>query len=105
MKITNTYKVLLSGFLLAIFSFVILPIKSFHNHEYAEIHSDCESSYHNAGEEDCAICNFHFETFSIDFSNQNFSKKATSVLLSTKIIFSPHQNVFFYKSLRAPPLV
>lgn len=105
MRTTNTYRVLLSSLLLAVFSFVILPIKSFHHHEHTEIHSDYESNYQNAEDEDCAICDFHFETFSIDFSNQNISQEITTVLPSKKVISSPHQNTISLKSLRAPPLV
>lgn len=105
MKINNTYRIIFSVFLLSVFSLVILPIKSLHHHEHAEVHSDYESGFQNAEDEDCAICNFHFETFSIDFSNQNISQKITSELSSSKVISSPQQNTFSYKSLRAPPLV
>jgi hypothetical protein len=105
MKINNTYRIIFSVFLLSVFSLVILPVKSLHHHEHAEVHSDYESGFQNAEDEDCAICNFHFETFSIDFSNQNISQKITSELSSSKVVSSPLQNTFSYKSLRAPPLV
>lgn len=105
MKISNTYRVLFSGFLLAVFSLVILPIKSFHHHEHTEIHGEYESGYQNAEDENCAICNFHFETFSINFSEQNSSQKITSELPSLKAVSFPQQKNYSYKSLRAPPLV
>ena len=105
MKINNTYRIIFSVFLLSVFSLVILPVKSLHHHEHAEVHSDYESGFQNAEDEDCAICNFHFETFSIDFSNQKNSKKIISSLPSAKVISFPQQKIYSYKSLRAPPLV
>lgn len=105
MRLNNTYRVIFSVFLLAVFSLVILPIKSLHHHEHAEVHSDYESGFQNAEDEDCAVCNFHFETFSFDFSDKNFSQKIVSFLPSLKAVSSPQQNSLPYKSLRAPPLV
>lgn len=105
MKISNTYRIVFSGFLLAVFSLVILPFKSFHHHEHTEIHNEHESNYQNAKDEDCAICDFHFEAFSIDFSNQNTTQKINSILLTIDVVSSPIQSIVSYKSLRAPPLV
>ncbi len=48
MKINNTYRIIFSVFLLSVFSLVILPVKSLHHHEHAEVHSDYESGFQNA---------------------------------------------------------